>query len=47
MQRISIGQITGELKKQIELEVMHIFSNAAPEKEQPKQTKTVQQPRES
>jgi len=28
MQRISIGQITGELKKQIEEEVMHIFSTA-------------------
>jgi len=28
MQRLSIGQITGELKKQIEEEVMHIFSTA-------------------
>lgn len=28
LQRLSIGQITGELKKQIEEEVMHIFSTA-------------------
>lgn len=44
MQRLAIGQVTGELKKQIENEVIHIFGNApAPEKEMSKPAKTYQE----